>query len=51
VLDDTVLGVGLSISFTDDDVGAVPNLLVYHWADDHHLPAWRDAAACASDRL
>lgn|GEM_PF-6388712 len=41
----------LRIDFADADGGVVSDLLASHWADDHHLPSWRDAAAEARDRL
>jgi hypothetical protein len=42
---------GLAVAYTDGDVKVVVDLLASHWADDHHLPSWRDTAAGARDRL
>ena len=41
----------LTIAYEDKDTVVVSDLLASHWADDHHLPAWQDAAADARDRL
>lgn len=41
----------LTITYDDGDARVVADLLATHWADDHHLPGWRDAAAEARDRL
>jgi len=41
----------LTITFVDTHTRVVSDLLASHWADDHHLVAWRDAAAEARDRL
>jgi hypothetical protein len=41
----------LVIGYADTDVKIVSDLFASHWADDHHLPGWRDAAAEARDRL
>ena len=41
----------LGIAYGDDDLSVVDDLLTSHWADDHHLPSWQDAAADARDRL
>jgi len=41
----------LTITYADDHARVVSDLLASHWADDHHLAVWRDAAAEARDRL
>jgi predicted molibdopterin-dependent oxidoreductase YjgC len=41
----------LTIRYSDSHARIVSDLLASHWADDHHLPGWRDAAAEARDRL
>ena len=41
----------LRITYGDRQVLTVADLLATHWADDHHLSGWRDAAAEARDRL
>jgi len=41
----------LTIRYADSHTRAVSDLLASHWADDHHLAVWRDAAAEARDRL
>ena len=41
----------LTITYADNHARVVSDLLASHWADDHHLAAWRDAAAEARDRL
>lgn len=41
----------LTIRYADTHTRVVSDLLASHWADDHHLAAWRDAAAEARDRL
>jgi hypothetical protein len=41
----------LTIRYAEDHAKVVSDLLASHWADDHHLAAWRDAAAEARDRL
>lgn len=41
----------LAITYDDRHLRVVPDLLATHWADDHHLVGWRDAAAEARDRL
>jgi len=35
----------LTIRYADSHTRAVSDLLASHWADDHHLAVWRDAAA------
>jgi hypothetical protein len=41
----------LTITYEGKDTVVVSDLLSSHWADDHHLPSWQDAAADARDRL
>jgi hypothetical protein len=41
----------LRIAYGDRQAMIVSDLLATHWADDHHLPGWRDPAAKARDRL
>jgi hypothetical protein len=41
----------IRITFADNHGPVVADLLASHWADDHHLSVWRDAAAEARDRL
>ncbi len=41
----------LKISYADRQALIVSDLLATHWADDHHLPEWRDTAAACRDRL
>ena len=38
-------------TYVDGHGQVVADLLSSHWADDHHLSGWRDAAAEARDRL
>ena len=47
----TCVGCRLNILYGDDGSGVVADLLASHWADDHHLLGWQDAAADAGDRL
>ena len=41
----------LTIRYGESAAGVVSDVLASHWADDHHLAGWRDAAAEARDRL
>jgi len=41
----------LTITYAENHTRVVSDLMASHWADDHHLAAWRDMAAEARDRL
>ena len=41
----------LTIVYADGHSRVASDLLASHWADDHHVASWRDAAADARDRL
>jgi hypothetical protein len=41
----------LKITYFDRQALVLADLLAIHWADDHRIPGWLDAAAKARDRL
>ena len=41
----------LKVTYLDRQALVVADLLAIHWADDHRIPGWLDAAATARDRL
>jgi hypothetical protein len=41
----------LKVTYVDRQAPAMADLLATHWADDHRIPGWLDAASKARERL